>query len=61
MRLDPGNACLVARAADFHCIADRRGKGIGRVAVARRLLTLVYYGLRDGQVRCLAPAPAEAM
>jgi transposase len=49
------------QAADFHCIADRRGKGIGRVAVARRLLTLVYYGLRDGQVRCLAPAPAEAM
>ena len=49
------------QAADFHRIADRRGKGIGRVAVARRLLTLVYYGLRDGQVRCLAPAPAEAM
>jgi transposase len=49
------------QAADFHRIAGRRGKGIGRVAVARRLLTLVYYGLRDGQVRCLAPAPAEAM
>jgi hypothetical protein len=27
----------------------------------RRLLTLVYYGLRDGQVRCLAPAPGKAM
>jgi transposase len=49
------------QAADFHRIADRRGKGIGRVAAARRLLTLVYYGLRDGQVRCLGPAPAEAM
>ena len=30
-------------------------------AAARKLLTLVYYGLRDGQVRCLAPAPREAM
>jgi transposase len=49
------------QAAWFHRIADRRGTGIGRVAAARRLLTLVYYGLRDGQVRCLAPAPAEAM
>jgi transposase len=48
------------QAADFHRIADRRGTGIGRVAAARRLLRLVYYGLRDGQVRCLASAPAEA-
>src|SRR6266545_1840941 len=49
------------QAADFHRIADRRGTGIGRVAAARRLLRLVDYGLRDGQVRCLAPAPREAM
>ena len=49
------------QAADFHRIADRRDTGIGRVAAARKLLTLVYYGLRDGQVRCLAPAPREAM
>ena len=49
------------QAADFHRIADRRGTGIGRVAAARRLLTLVYYGLRDGGVRCLAAAPREAM
>src|SRR5512132_2573193 len=48
------------QAADFHRIADRRGKGIGRVAAARKLLTLVYYGLRDGQIRCLVPAPMEA-
>lgn len=34
-------------------IADRRGKGIGKVAAARKLLTLVYYGLRDGHIRCL--------
>jgi transposase len=49
------------QAADFHRIADRRGKGIGRVAAARKLLTLVFYGLRDGQVRCLAAASTEAM
>jgi transposase len=47
------------QAADFHRIADRRGTGIGRVAAARKLLTLVYYGLRDGQVRCLVPASTE--
>jgi transposase len=44
------------QAVDFHRIADRRGNGIGRVAAARKLLTLVFYGLRDGQVRCLASA-----
>jgi hypothetical protein len=28
--------------------------------VARKLLTLVYYGLRDGQIRCLAQAQVAA-
>ena len=42
--------------AHHHRVADRRGKAIGRVAAARKLLTLVYYGLRDGEVRCLAEA-----
>jgi transposase len=37
-----------------HRVSDRRGKNIGRVAAARKLVTLVYYGLRDGQIRCLA-------
>jgi transposase len=37
----------------FHRIADRRGRNIARVAAARKLLTLVYYGLRDGEIRCL--------
>jgi transposase len=40
--------------ADFHAIASRRGKHKARVAVARKLLTLVYYGMRDGEVRSLA-------
>jgi transposase len=35
-------------------VADRRGKNIGRVAAARKLVTFVYYGLRDGEIRCLA-------
>jgi len=39
---------------DFHQIAERRGKYKARAAVARKLLTLVYYGLRDGEIRCLA-------
>ena len=38
-------------------IAERRGANIGKVAAARKLLTLVFYGLRDGHIRCL-PAPA---
>jgi hypothetical protein len=42
--------------ADYHRIADRRPKNVARVAVARKLLTLVYYGLRDGTIRCLEPA-----
>lgn len=40
--------------AHQHRVADRRGKNIGRVAAARKLVTLVYYGLRDGNIRCLA-------
>ena len=37
----------------FHRIADRRGRNIAKVAAARKLLTLVYYGLRDHEIRCL--------
>ena len=50
-------------------IIARRGKeakNIAKVAAARKLLTLVFYGMRDGQIRCLAtpsgspPAPPRA-
>lgn len=34
-------------------VACRRGRNIGVVAAARELLTLVFYGLRDGHIRCL--------
>jgi len=36
-------------------IGEHRGANIGKVAAARKLLTLVFYGLRDGHIRCLAP------
>ena len=39
----------------FERIAKRRGRKIAKVAVARQILTLSYYGLRDGEIRCLAP------
>ena len=41
-------------------IIARRGKearSIAKVAAARRLLVLVFYGLRDGQLRCLSRPP----
>ena len=38
---------------EFQEIAVRRGKYKARAAVARRLLTLVFYGLRDGDIRRL--------
>jgi transposase len=43
-------------AGDFRRIAQRRGKNKARVAVARKVLTLAYYGLRDGEIRCLQAA-----
>ena len=38
----------------FERIAKRRGRKIAKVAIAREILTLSYYGLRDGEIRCLA-------
>jgi transposase len=40
----------------YRRIAQRRGTKVARVAAARRLLTLVYWGLRDGRIRCLQEA-----
>jgi len=37
-------------------IVNQRGqaaRNIGKVAAARKLLTLVFYGMRDGEIRCL--------
>jgi len=38
-------------------ISARRGNQIATVAVARRILELAYYGLRDGHIRALNPTP----
>ena len=45
-------------AAKYHQIAKRRGRNKARVANARQVLTLAYYGLRDGEIRCLAESKA---
>jgi transposase len=45
---------------DYRRTAERRGKNKARVAVARRLLTLVFYGPRDGTIRSLQPTGEAA-
>ncbi|MBV8690778.1 MAG: IS110 family transposase [Actinobacteria bacterium] len=42
--------------ADYQRIAANRGRFKARVAVARKLLCLVYYGMRDGEIRALREA-----
>jgi hypothetical protein len=44
--------------AQYERIAKRRGSKIARVAIARQILTLCYYGLGDGEIRCLTKQPA---
>jgi hypothetical protein len=44
--------------ADKQRIEARRGKTIAKVAAARKLLTLIYYGLREGRIRALDRARA---
>ncbi len=44
----------------YQKIAKRRGKNTARVALARKVLTFVSYGLRDGEIRCLAPIEETA-
>ncbi len=54
----------------FERIARRHGRNVAKVAVARkiakvvvarRLLTLSFYGLRDGEIRCLAAAARDCV
>ena len=37
-------------------VAARRGRNIATVAAARKLIGLVFYGLRDHEIRCLRRA-----
>jgi transposase len=53
-KIPTGGGPLRAR---YERIAKRRGNRIAKVAVARQILTLCYYGLRDGEIRCLAGPP----
>ena len=39
-------------------LAARRGRNIATVAAARKLIGLVFYGLRDHDIRCLRSSPA---
>ncbi|MCA1676401.1 MAG: transposase, partial [Actinobacteria bacterium] len=39
-------------------VGARRGTNIGKVAAARELLELVFYGLRDGHIRALTHTAA---
>lgn len=50
----PGSCAWLAGARAG--ITVRRGRNIATVAVARKLLTLVFYGLRDGHIRALHQA-----
>jgi transposase len=45
-------------AADRARLIAARGRNIGVVAAARRLLTLVFHGLRDGEIRALTAGAA---
>ena len=48
--------------SSYERIAKRRGKQVAKVAIARKILTLCFYGLRDGEIRCLTPrAPARTI
>jgi magnesium-transporting ATPase (P-type) len=38
-------------------VGNRRRANIGKVAAARELTKLVFYGLRDGHIRRLLPPP----
>jgi transposase len=44
----------------YERIKQRRGSKVAKVAVAREILTLCYYGLRDGEIRRLEAAAARA-
>lgn len=45
--------------ARYERVAKRRGPKVAKVAVGRQILTLCCYGLRDGEIRCLAEQGEE--
>jgi transposase len=51
---------LRQRKEDILARRGKEAKNIAKVATARQLLTWVFYAMRDGQVRALAPPTREA-
>jgi hypothetical protein len=56
-RLPGDGGWLVANRAR---LTERRGRNIATVATARKLVTLVYYGPRDGHIHALHQAQTAA-
>ena len=48
--------------AERERLAERRNsRAVAKTAIARKLITLTHYGLRDGEIRCLnRPTPRAA-
>lgn len=43
-------------------LAERRNsRSVAKIAAARKIVNLVYYGLRDGEIRCLQPHTEQPM
>jgi transposase len=56
----PAGHPLRQRRDDILARRGKQAKNIAKVAVARQLLTWVFYAMRDGQVRALATAARKA-
>ena len=56
----PAGHRLRQRKEDIIARRGAQAKNIAKVATARQLLTWIFYAMRDGQVRDLAPATAQA-
>jgi hypothetical protein len=47
--------------AERERLAERRNsRAVAKTAIARKLITLTYYGLRDGEIRCLNQPASRA-
>ena len=58
-RTPAGTPVREARDAIIIARRGKEAKNIAKIAAARELLTLVFYGMRDGRIRRLAkPRPA---
>ena len=56
----PAGHRLRERKEDILARRGTQAKNIAKVAAARQLLTWIFYAMRDGQVRALAAAAAQA-